>query len=278
MRVVLITGAANGIGLALTKVYLEHHAKVIMVDYDAKKLQEESSALSRQFPDQITAHTCDVTNIDQVKTLSEAIFNQIDHIDILYNNAGIIGALAPIWELSNEQVQQVLAVNLYGMVHMIQSFIPKLIKQNAPSHVVNMASMYALCSGSQNAPYAMSKHAVLALSESLYYDLSRLEKPIDVSVVFPSFTDTGLLSKPTDINMGFHESLKSLLSHSRPADDVASHVVKAVEQKQFYIFPDKEVKSYAEERTRSLVLQELPHVNNVERVVRSLIKRNTNPT
>lgn len=278
MRVILITGAANGIGLALTKVYLEQNAKVIMVDFDATKLHQESSALSLKYPDQINTFTCDLRSIDEVKTLSEAVFNQVDHIDVLYNNAGIIGALAPIWELSPEQVQQVFAVNLNGMVHMIQSFMPRLLKQNRPSHIVNMASMYALCSGSQNAPYAMSKHAVLALSESLYYDLARLEKPIHVSVVFPSFTDTGLLSKPTDINTGFHESLNSLLSHSRPAEDVASHVIKAVEQKQFYIFPDKEVKTYAEERTKSLVLQELPHVNNVERVVRSLIKRNTSPT
>lgn len=120
----------------------------------------------------------------------------------------------------------------------------------------------------------MSKHAVLALSESMYFDLKRLERPVDVSVAFPSFTDTGLLSHNEDeANSAFHHSLHSLLSHSRPASEVALHIVQEVEQKRFYILPDKEVKGYCEERTRAILLQEKPHLNNIEQLMNSLIQR-----
>ena len=124
------------------------------------------------------------------------------------------------------------------------------------------------------ASYAMSKHAVLALSESLYFDLQRQEKPVDVSVVFPSFTDTALLAnKPAENASAFYHSLNSLLAHSRPALDVAEHIIREVGQKRFYILPDKEVKGYSEERIKAIIQQENPHINNIEKLLGSLLKR-----
>jgi short-subunit dehydrogenase len=164
-------------------------------------------------------------------------------------------------------------VNLHGMIHMIQAFMPILSNQNFRSHIVNIASLYALCTGSQTSAYSMSKHAVLALSESLYFDLTRLNKPVDVSVVFPSFTDTGLLANNPKGSSTFHEVLQSLLSHSRPAMEIAKYIFQEVEQKRFYIFPDKEVKGYCEERTQAVILQQPPHKTNVEKLMGSLLKR-----
>lgn len=272
MKVAVITGAANGIGLALTKVHLQKNITVVMVDKDQAKLQEEAERFKSEFPNQVLAIRCNVTLIDEVKHLAQEIEKQVGRIDWIYNNAGIIGQLAPIWDLEAQQVQQVFNVNVHGMVHMIQAFMPFLFKQNFRAHIVNVASLYALCTGSQTAPYSMSKHAVLALSESLYFDLQRLEKPVDISVVFPSFTDTGLLSHPGKQSI-FHEVLQSLLTHSRPALDIAEHIVKEVEQKKFYIFPDKEVKAYCEERTKAMLLQEEPHRTEVEKLMGALMKR-----
>lgn len=273
MNIVFITGAASGIGLALTTVCLQKKFTVIMVDKDEEKLHETVLQLSKQFPKQILSKICDVTQVAAVNALAQELSQEVPHIHWIFNNAGIIGHLSPIWDLTAEQVHQVLSVNLYGMIHIIQAFIPLLFKQNIPSHIINIASLYALCSGAQLAPYSMSKHAVLALSESLFFDLKRLEKPIDVSVVFPSFTDTALLSTPTT-HSTFHDSLSSLLAHSRPALEVAHHIIQEVEQKRFYIFPDKEVKGYCEERVNAMVAQEEPHINNIEKLITSLIKRN----
>mgnify|MGYP000181447427 CR=1 FL=1 len=273
MKVAVITGAANGIGLALSRVHLQQGIMVVMIDKDSVKLTHETEQLKNDFPDKILAISCDVTNKDEVAKLVQQIEQQLERVDWIYNNAGIIGQLAPVWELNPEYAQQVMNVNVQGMLHIIQAFMPLLFKQNSRAHIINMASLYALCTGSQTAPYSMSKHAVLALSESLYFDLNRLNKPVDVSVVFPSFTDTGLLSNNTEGNSSFHEALQSLLSHSRPAIDIAEHIVREVAQKKFYIFPDKEVKGYCEERTKALLLQENPHITNIEKLMNALIKR-----
>jgi short-subunit dehydrogenase len=274
MKVAVITGAANGIGLALSQIHLQHGHTVVMVDKDTTKLHNEAEQLKKTYPSSVMEYACDITHSNQVKELAKKVDKELGRVDWIYNNAGIIGPLAPIWELDPEYIHQVMDVNLHGMIQVIQAFTPFLFQQNFRSHLINMASLYALCSGSQMAPYSMSKHAVLALSESLHFDLARLDKPVDISVVFPSFTDTGLLSQPSLINANFHNALKSLLAHSRPALDIAAHIIQEVEQKQFYIFPDKEVKGYCEERTQALLLQEKPHQNNIERLMHSLIKRN----
>ncbi|MDR3442633.1 MAG: SDR family NAD(P)-dependent oxidoreductase [Legionella sp.] len=274
MKVAVITGAANGIGLALSQLHVQQGITTVMVDKDSVKLQNEAKHLEATFPGTILTITCDVTKADEVAQLAQQTEKELGRVDWIYNNAGIIGQLAPVWELNPEHVKQVLNVNLHGMIHVIQAFMPFLFKQQFKSHIINMASLYALSASSQTAPYSISKHAVLALSESLYFDLTRMEKPVDVSVVFPSFTDTGLLSNTADATTSsFHGVLQSLLSHSRPAIEIAEHIVKEVEQKKFYIFPDKEVKGYCEERTKALLLQEEPHSTNVEKLMRSLIKR-----
>ena len=245
-----------------------------MIDKDEAKLALESTQLKARFPHQIQNYCCDITQLDEVRSLAVTIEQNVPQIDWIFNNAGIIGTMAPLWELTCEDIHKVIEVNVYGMIHIIQSFMPFLFQQQSSSHIINMASLYAVCSGSQVASYSMSKHAVLALSESLYFDLKRLNKSVEVSVVLPSFTDTALLSPPAAQEISsFHNSLNSLLAHSRPAMDVASHIIEEVEQKKFYIFPDKEVKGYCEERIESMVQQKEPHLHNVEKVIRSLIKR-----
>lgn len=271
MKTALITGAASGIGLALTKVCLEKDFTVVMVDINAEKLKETAQELNQQFPKRIFEKVCDITNADAVNQLAQEVFHDLKQLDWLFNNAGIIGHLAPIWELKSEQVQEVFAVNVLGMTHVIQAFMPFFLQQKS-AHIINMASLYGVCTSSQVAPYTMSKHAVLALSESLYFDLQRLEKPINVSIVFPSFTDTALLQSNNPSS--FKHSLNSFMAHSKPALELAHQIINDVEQKKFYIFPDKEVKVYAKERIESMLNQEQPKINAVEQLMGSLIRRN----
>ncbi len=185
MKKVLITGAGNGIGLAITEICLHKGMLVLMVDKDASKLTTETKRLQSQYSDQVSSYQCDISHENQVNDLAHYCQSELKHIDWLFNNAGILGPLAPVWELKSEQLHQVMTVNLYGMLHMIRAFMPMLIKQGNKAHIINMASLYALCSSSQTAAYSMSKHAVLALSEALYFDSQNLTNPINVSVAFP---------------------------------------------------------------------------------------------
>lgn len=274
MKVVVITGAAHGIGLALTLQYLQKGMTVVMMDNDEEKLKLEDLQLSAQFPKQVMSLVCDVTQYQEVAKAANVIQERLGRIDLIYNNAGILGPLTPVWELKSQDIEHVMGVNLYGMIHVIRAFSPLLFAQNFHSHIINMASLYALCTSSLTASYAMSKHAVLALSESLYFELKDQEKPVDVSVIFPSFTNTNLLaSKLTQNPLGFYQAFNQLLANSRPACDVATHIVKQVEAKQFYILPDKEVKHYCEERTKTIIGEEYPHTHTIEKLMRTLIKR-----
>lgn len=273
MKVAVITGAANGIGLALSQIHLEKNNTVVMIDKDHVKLMLQAEQLKTKFPGKVVPICSDITQAEEVTHLAQQIIRDVGRIDWLFNNAGIIGQLAPVWELDLGSAQEVMNVNLYGMLRIIQAFTPFLFGQNHRSHIINMASLYALCSSSQTSAYAMSKHAVLALSEALYFDLMCMNKPVDVSVVFPSFTDTGLLANNSADSSSFHKTLQSLLSHSRPAFECAKHIIHEVEQNNFYIFPDKEVKEYCEQRTQAVLLQENPYVTNIEKLIGSLLKR-----
>lgn len=269
----LITGAASGIGLALTHIYLQQNHTVMMVDKNQETLLQKQEILQAQYPQQVMSYVCDITQEHEVQQLEKHLTQQQIELQWIYNNAGIIGTLAPIWSLSAAQIHQVMDVNVYGMLHMIRHFVPRLLQQQQRAHIINMASLYGLSSGSQLSSYAMSKHAVLALSESLYFDLDALGHPIDVSIVFPSFTDTGLLSQNSTTDSAFHHTLSHLLAHSREALDTAAYIVQAVAQKHFYILPDHEVNAYCEERTKAILNQNKPHKNSIEQLIGALLAR-----
>lgn len=273
-KLAVITGAASGIGLALAKACILEGMDVVMVDIAESALNHQIKQLSTLTQTQVVGIVCDVSIEEDVEQLAKKTFDRFNRIDLLINNAGIIGHLAPIWELSSKHVRHVLDVNLYGVLHGVRSFMPYMLKQNHSSHIVNMASFYGLCSGSQMAAYAMSKHAIVALSESLYFDLNRLKHPVDISVVCPSFTDTNLLHNPNlEDATGLHQMVQQLMSHSRSADDVAMCILREVKNKTFYILPDQEVKSYCEQRTKSIVEQTMPHKHSLEKILASLSER-----
>jgi NAD(P)-dependent dehydrogenase (short-subunit alcohol dehydrogenase family) len=215
-----------------------------------------------------------VSRPESLRHLAKQTIERFNRIDWLFNNAGISGHLAPIWELTSEHIRKVLDVNLHGVIHGIQAFLPFMFKQEQRSHIINMSSFYGLCSGSQMAAYAMSKHAIVALSESLHFDLKRLNKPVDVSVVCPSFANTQLLQNSSPLQKHhLHAMMSELIARSRPAEDVATHIIHEVTKKTFYILPDKEVKSYCEQRTKSIIEQTEPHRHSLEKIVSSLSNR-----
>ncbi len=273
-RVAVITGAASGIGLALVQACLQEGMQVVMADCAEARLFEEVARLQGLFSQRILGVVCDVSKRDQIEQLAIKTYQQFHRVDWLINNAGISGHLAPVWTLTHEHVSKVLDVNLHGVLHGVQLFLPLMFEQGCPGHIVNMSSFYGLCSGSYMGAYAMSKHAIVALSESLFFDLKRLNKPIGVSVVCPSFANTALMqqSEPT-IADSLHGMVSDLMARCRPASDVAAAILRGIKSNTFYILPDKEVKQDCEQRTTAIVNQTNPHEHSLEKIILALSRR-----
>ncbi|WP_133130052.1 SDR family NAD(P)-dependent oxidoreductase [Legionella yabuuchiae] len=272
--VAVITGAASGIGLALANACVKKGMRVVMADVDEQALSFSVQKLQQHEGACILGVRCDVTQFSQLQRLADKTINAFNRVDWLFNNAGISGRIAPLWSLKLDEIHQVMDVNLYGILNGVQAFIPILFEQSHRSHIINMASFYGLCSGSNMAAYAMSKHAIVALSESLYFDLRASEMPVDVSVVCPSFANTQLLSnsKPST-NSPLQNLMVDLIQRSRDPEEIAHHILAEIDKNVFYILPDREVKDYFEERMKAVINQTSPHQHNLEKVMQALSRR-----
>ena len=270
-QVAVITGAAKGLGLALATQCAQENMLVIMLDNDETQLLQEVARLQQEISPDIQGMLCDVTQAQQVLQIANTLYDRYHHIHLLINNAGIFGSLEPLWTLDSATLQRVLDVNLFGVLHCIQAFLPRMLEQTQASHIVNMASLYGLCSGSQLSAYAMSKHALMALSESLYFDLQRLQKPIQVSVVCPSFINTNLLDKAVPVNDPKQGVLNRVMEYSHSPTEAAQSILAQIHKKLFYILPNEEVKQYCEQRTQAILKQSQPHEHRLERIFNSLM-------
>lgn len=272
--VAVITGAAQGIGLALSKACLNASMQVVMADNNVAELCNAVEQLSEQYPNDILGVVCDVSQANSLRQLAAKVYETFPKVDFLFNNAGISGQLAPIWEVAPEHVSKVFDVNLFGAIHGIQAFVPKMLGQGCPGHIINMASLYGLCSGSHVGAYAMSKHALVALSESLHFDLQAGGHSIAVSVVCPSFTNTKLMDNACAFqNAALQDALKQLFERARPAEDVADYILRQVLSRAFYIFPDAEVKAYFGDRAEALLQGGLPKPHALEKLMVKLRER-----
>lgn len=273
-KLAVITGAASGIGLALAKACVLEGMNVVMADVAQTELSNQVNQLAGLGQTEVMGVVCDVSNQEQVNELALRTFDRFGGVHLLINNAGVIGPLAPIWEVDTTDVRHVLDINLYGVLNCAHAFLPLMFTQPYRSQMVNMASLYGLCSGSLMAAYAMSKHAIVALSESLYFDFKRLDKPVDISVVCPSFTNTQLLvNSPSQNGDGLHTMVRDFMEHCRSAEDVADFIMREIKNKTFYILPDYEVKDYCEQRVKAIIAQRMPHEHSVESILASLSRR-----
>lgn len=272
-KIAVITGAASGIGFALAKACIQRDMHLVMIDNASHVLDEAAHTLKSMSTSSIYPIVCDVTCLDEVVYAVNCIYDEFNQVDLLINNAGISGALLPLWDISIDRIRKLMDVNLYGILHGIHAFLPRMFQQKTRSHIVNMASVYGLCSGSLVGDYAMSKHAIVALSESLYFDLQRQNKPVDVSVVCPSFVNTPLLIHSSLTTKDpVHLKMQSLFERSRTPEDIAEHILREISNNQFYIFPDKEIKNYCTQRLQGIEDQSAPTAHGLEKIMSWIMK------
>ena len=247
-KVAVVTGAASGIGLGLATRFGREGMAVVLADVQRDALDGAAATLAAELgADRVLAVPTDVRHEEDVLALAEATVERFGTAHVLCNNAGIgTGGLA--WMVPADRWRWIVDVNLLGVAHGIRAFVPRMIEQGE-GHVVNTASAAGLNTGPVMAPYYATKHAVVALSESLHFDLQFVGSPVGVSVLCPEWVRTNIADSernrppevaevvlPPDAPVEARSIVQGLVAGGLDPLDVAGMVLDGIRAGRFWIF------------------------------------------
>ena len=226
--VAVVTGAGSGIGRATALKLAGLGATVHVADVSAEAAERVAAEIGARG----RAHHVDVTDSQAVEALAAAVFEADGGVDVLHNNAGI-GHAGPVDEIPLEDWRRVVEVNLMGVIHGIHAFVPRMLAQGRPSHIVNTASALGLMPGVDLAPYATTKHAVVGLSESLHAELGG--RGIGVTALCPGINSTAIVAESTmrgEIGASKQGTVDFYATRGTSPDVVADAVVTAIRKRR----------------------------------------------
>lgn len=259
--VAVITGGAAGLGLAIAEAAQARGAHLVLADIRQDALAETGARLSRN--GEVLTCVTDVSKAADVEALAAAAIARFGKVNLLVNNAGVF-ASSLAWETSEAEYDWVIGVNQRSVAHGIRAFVPRMIAQKDPCHVVTISSGAGITVNPGFCTYSMTKHAVLALTEALYLDLKAQGiANIGVTVAMPGMTQSGIMSpeKTAPGALGPEVSrrmtnpvLRSLetlmqagVAAGLPASDLAEELFAAIEQDALYVLP-----AFSDEASRAL--------------------------
>ncbi len=280
-KVAVITGAASGIGLAIARRCAQSGMKVVLADVETSRLKEVETELNAQGISVIAVKT-DVSHRSDVEELARRTIDAFGGVHLLFNNAGV-GAGGAAWEATWHDWEWVINVNLWGVIHGVKVFAPLMIAQEEDCHIVNTSSGAGLTVGGFSAPYSVTKHAVVALSESVYLSLQQRKSRVNISVLCPGLVHTNigeaernrpahLRNEETELSPEMQAgrlALRKLIESSMAPEKVAERVFDAIEEERFYILPDQDWLEVIRLRTDSLLKMENPQ-NPIATITRIL--------
>jgi NAD(P)-dependent dehydrogenase (short-subunit alcohol dehydrogenase family) len=268
-RVAVVTGAGSGIGRALALRAAGERMRVVIADVEVGALEETAAEVETAGAEVVVVPT-DVSRSDQVDALARIAYERFGAVHLLCNNAGVFQA-GVTWQRSMADWEWVLGVNLWGVLHGIRSFVPRMLEGGDEGHVVNTSSLAGLITGAYSAPYITSKFAVLALTECLAHDLRAHGAPIGVSVLVPGLVDTKIAHSmrnrpdepPAEAQAPDHylveQALRDLLATGGlPPEEVASLVFDAVRSGRFFVTTTDATAAILRARFDAVLVGELP--------------------
>lgn len=255
-KVAVVTGGASGIGRGIGRALAARGADVVVADVDVARAGEVAAELERAGVRSIAVR-CDVTERASVEALAERAWSAFGRVDVLCNNAGV-GTLGTVAETPVRDAEWIFAVNVWGVLHGCQVFVPRFLAAGRPAHVLNTGSEHSVGIPFPGMGiYTASKHAVLALSDVLRRELE--PNGIGVSILCPGVVRTDIWnagrSRPDRFG-GRQESppeFASMLDSGMDPDEVGRIAVAGIEAAEFFIMSHREVRAVAEGRCRDVM-------------------------
>jgi len=201
-KVAVITGAASGIGKALTEKCIAEGMHVVMADIEEAALEQAASELQATTNNQVLPIVANVAIETELRKVRDETVENLGGVHLLFNNAGVGGG-GNSWNATQKDWDWVFGVNLWSVIYGLRVFVPQMIAQDTPCHIVNTASIAGIIGGSTNALYSVTKHGVVALTENLSVDLKAESTKIGCSVLCPGFVNTNIINsgrnRPADL-------------------------------------------------------------------------------
>ena len=255
--IAVVTGAGSGIGFALADALAVAGCSIVLADVQDDALERAAGAIAERGVETLAVRT-DVSKQDQVDALAQATLDRFGAVHVVCNNAGVAGAGDP-WFGPIDGWEWIMGVNFWGMVYGVRTFLPHVITSGG-GHIVNTASMAGLYPGFAPA-YDASKHAVVAMTESLFHNMQLTQLPVGVSCLCPGWVKTGIIDSDRNWPSEYGEmpalepAAEISRSYVRRAIDegmqpgaVADLVVEAIRTGRFWVLPHPDWVDIAVER------------------------------
>ena len=268
-RTAVVTGASSGIGRALVQHCAGLGMHVFAADVDRAGLAETEKSIA-SLAGSVESVETDVRSSEAFEALAARAYEARGAVHLFFNNAGVL-VDGKSWERSEADWRWQIEVNVIGVVNGIRAFVPRMLAQGQPARIINTGSIGGLIGGGAFlGPYQASKHAVVAISETLHGELSMESAEVDCSVLCPGEVATGIFQSQrllpesqrsdytTDAERQFHDMVAGTVADGLAPSELAARAFEGIEAGRFWLFPQPAFKPLFELRAKSILDESAP--------------------